>query len=153
SSGGDSAAPAGARSRGPAVVAGAQAVEAERHRPQAVVWSGGSFGSPQELGASGTGYGFVSGAAQPAIDEAGEAVAVWLGSVGPAKQAVYAAALSAGGASFAPATLLSVSPECSPCVGVAMDPTGEAIAAWPAEGHMRVATRPAGGVFGLPAAV
>ncbi len=110
--------------------------------------AGGSFGPSVALAA----VGQDSFTPQVALDQAGDAVAVWVRSNG-ANQIVQAAVRPAGGSFGAPLDL-SVAGQSGFAPQVAMDKAGDAIAVWyrfnGTNYIVQAAVRPAGGSFGAP---
>jgi hypothetical protein len=110
--------------------------------------AGGGFSAPVNLSVAGED----AVAPQVAIDQAGGAVAVWERSDGTDRR-VQAAIRPAGGAFSGPVNI-SVGGQSAFDPQVAMDQAGNAVAVWqrPVGADLRVqaASRPAGGVFGLP---
>jgi PASTA domain len=110
--------------------------------------AGGAWGAPQDLSADGQD----ADVPQVALDQAGEAVAVWERLNG-SNFIVQAAARSAGGAWGLPQNL-SATGQHAYDPQIALDPAGNAAAVWwrsnGSNDIVQTAARPRGGAWGLP---
>ncbi len=110
--------------------------------------AGGAWGAPHDLSAAGQN----AESPQVAVDQAGDAVAVWARYDG-SNTIVEVASASPGGA-WQPAQALSAAGQSAESPQVAVDPAGDAVAVWARSNGtntiVQSAARPAGGAWGAP---